>query len=129
MNKMEKYYFATGRRKSSIVQARLMRGKGKILTVSGDEITDKLLVEEVQKPLELVSKKDEYDITIKSNGGGFSSLRGAARLAVARALAKIDPEFEKTLKKEDFLTRDPREKERKKPGLKRARRAPQWAKR
>jgi len=125
----EKYFFGTGRRKTAIAQVRLYSGTGKVEYANHDAVKDQLLVEQAKKPLSLVSLDSKYDITISLSGGGLSSQRGATLLAVSRALAKVDPEIEKTLKKEDYLTRDPREKERKKPGLKRARRAPQWAKR
>lgn len=126
---IEKYFFGTGRRKTAIAQVRLYSGTGKVRYANQKEVKDALLVEQAKKPLELVSQDDKYDITVSLSGGGLSSQRGATLLAVSRALAKTDSEIEKTLKKEDYLTRDPREKERKKPGLKRARRAPQWAKR
>jgi small subunit ribosomal protein S9 len=126
---MEKYYFGTGRRKTSIAQVRLSRGSGKVMDSKGVKIQNEKFISEITKPLGLFSKEAEFDITIKKSGGGFSSQTGATQLAVARALSKLDEESEKTLKKEGFLTRDSREKERKKPGLRRARRAPQWAKR
>lgn len=126
---MGKYFFGTGRRKTAIAQVRLINGSGKVKYIDGSDVKDELLIKYLKKPLLLVSCENQYDITVSLSGGGLSSQGGAALLAVSRALAKIDPEAEKTLKKEDYLTRDPREKERKKPGLKRARRAPQWAKR
>ncbi len=124
-----KYFFGTGRRKTAIAQVRLFAGSGKVKYADQSDVKDELLMEHAKKPLLLVSLDNKYDITVSLSGGGLSSQRGATLLAVSRALAKVDPEIEKTLKKEDYLTRDPREKERKKPGLKRARRAPQWAKR
>jgi small subunit ribosomal protein S9 len=126
---MEKYYFGTGRRKTAVAQIRVYKGTGKVVDYQGKEITDALLIKELMVPLELVSAQNDYDVSVKLSGGGFSSQRQAARLGVARALAKINEEFEKMMKKEGLLSRDPREKERKKPGLKRARRAPQWQKR
>jgi len=126
---MEKYYFGTGRRKTAVAQIRVYKGTGKVVDYQGNEITDALLIKELMVPLELVSAQNDYDVSVKLSGGGFSSQRQAARLGVARALAKINEEFEKMMKKEGLLSRDPREKERKKPGLKRARRAPQWQKR
>ena len=80
-------------------------------------------------PLELVGLTDKVDITVKVVGGGTSGQKQAIAHGIARAIIKYDPETRSTLKKAGLLTRDPREKERKKPGLKRARRAPQWAKR
>lgn len=126
---MEKYYFGTGRRKTSIAQVRVYRGSGKVVDRQGKEITASLLIEESMMPLKLVSAQNDYDVSLKLSGGGFNSQREAARLGVARALAKIDEGFKTTMKKEGLLSRDSREKERKKPGLKRARRAPQWQKR
>jgi small subunit ribosomal protein S9 len=126
---MEKYYFGTGRRKTSIAQVRVYKGTGKVVDHQGKEVTDLLLIEESMMPLKLVSAQNDYDISLKLSGGGFSSQREAARLGVARALAKINKEFKTAMQKENLLSRDPREKERKKPGLKRARRAPQWQKR
>jgi len=126
---MNKYFFGTGRRKTSIVQVRIFDGSGKLTYKNGDEIKSVQLIESILKPFSLVSKENKYDVSVALMGGGFSSQRDAALLAVSRALSKTDPEIEKMLKKEGYLTRDSREKERKKPGLKRARRAPQWAKR
>lgn len=126
---MEKYYFGIGRRKSAIAKVRIFKGSGKVVNADGAEIADKRFTEGTKKPLQLVSEDAKYDISVSLSGGGYSSQTDAAALGVARALSKVSEEFEKTLKKEGLLTRDPREKERKKPGLKRARRAPQWAKR
>lgn len=125
---MAKYTFGTGRRKSAIAQVRVLKGSGKIAMQNGKPVSP-LIVEKIAEVLSLVSKEKSFDITIITNGGGEKSQAEASRLAVSRAISKIDPDAEKTMKKEGFLTRDPREKERKKPGLKRARRAPQWAKR
>lgn len=125
---MTKYTFGTGRRKSAIVQVRLFKGSGKI-TLQNNKPVGLLISEKIGGVLSLVSKEKEFDITLIANGGGEMSQAEASKLAVARAISKIDPEAEKTMKKEGMLTRDPREKERKKPGLKRARRAPQWSKR
>jgi len=123
-----KYSFGTGRRKSAIVQARVFRGSGKI-SFTNNKTVNPLIIEKIKEVLTLVSKEKEFDITLIVRGGGEKSQSEASKLAVARAVSKIDPGMEKTIKKEGFLTRDPREKERKKPGLKRARRAPQWQKR
>lgn len=125
---MEKYTFGVGRRKSSIVQARLFKGSGKVSFVNNKKVNP-LIVEKINEALSMASKEKEFDITLIAKGGGEKSQSEASRLAVARAISKIDPEAEKLMKKEGFLTRDPREKERKKPGLRRARRAPQWQKR
>ncbi|MCX6809442.1 MAG: 30S ribosomal protein S9 [Candidatus Berkelbacteria bacterium] len=126
---MKEYNFATGRRKTAIAQVRLKKGTGKVLDLKGNEITDSAQVFQANLPLKLISKENDFDITVRVNGGGRISQAEAIRLGVARAIAKIDPDYEKMMKKENFLSRDPREKERKKPGLRRARRAPQWAKR
>ncbi len=126
---MEKYYFGIGRRKSAIAKVRLSKGTGKVVLAGGEEIKNPIFIEGVQKPLKIVSKDADFDVSLSLSGGGFSSQTDAASLGVARALCHVSEDFEKTLKKEGLLTRDPREKERKKPGLKRARRAPQWAKR
>lgn len=126
---MENYSFGTGRRKTSIAQVRIFKGTGKVLSTDQKEISSTAFVGHIKKPLELLSQENSYDVTVKLSGGGFASQQDAAQLAIARALSRIDKGFESTLKKEGYLTRDSREKERKKPGLKRARRAPQWAKR
>ena len=126
---MNKYYAGTGRRKTAIVQARISEGKGIVKSTNGKEIIDEKFLEKALMPIREVADPNKYDLTFKMSGGGISSRREASLLAVAKAISKIDEGFEKTLKKQGFLTRDSREKERKKPGLKRARRAPQWAKR
>lgn len=120
-----KYWYGTGRRKTSVALVRLYSDKTK------DTINEvkTALPETAIAPLELVGKKDAFGYTIKVSGGGKISQQIAIRHGIARALEQFDAEFRTTLKKAGFLTRDPREKERKKPGLKRARRAPQWAKR
>ena len=129
---INRYEFGTGRRKTAIAQARLVAGSGRIFIKNAGkdvEIKDEATLEKIKKPLSAISKEKEYDVTLIYRGGGFSSQKDAALLAIARTLSKINPEWELILSKEGYLTRDPREKERKKPGLKRARRAPQWAKR
>lgn len=128
---MENYFFGTGRRKTSIAQVRVFKGTGKFTLADKEnvEIKDEKFIKRVSKPLELVSVAKDYDVSLILKGGGKFSQQDAVLLGIARALSKIKPEYETTLKKEGLLTRDPREKERKKPGLKRARRAPQWSKR
>lgn len=127
---MKEYYFGTGRRKTSIAQVRIFKGSGKITNQSNSKVlSDEKSISKVLEPLTLVSKEKDYDITYIVNGGGTNSQLEAIRLGVARALSKTGEEFEKSLKKASLLSRDSREKERKKPGLRRARRAPQWAKR
>lgn len=128
--KEKEYYFGTGRRKSAIAQVRIFKGTGKVFNKSKNlQEVDSKLIDEVIEPLKLVSQESKFDISYIAKGGGFSSQAEAIRLAVSRAISKSGEEIEKTLKKANFLSRDPREKERKKPGLRRARRAPQWAKR
>lgn len=120
------YFQGIGRRKRAVAQVRLYKGKGKVY------INDK----EIKKPntvyiapLNLINKKDYFDISIHIKGGGKAGQLGAIRHGISRALLKYNKDLRQTLKKEGYLTRDPREKERKKPGLKSARRAPQWQKR
>jgi small subunit ribosomal protein S9 len=128
--KEKEYYFGTGRRKSAVAQVRIFKGTGKILNIAKNaEEKDAKLIDEVTEPLKMVSMESKFDITYIVKGGGFSSQAEALRLALSRAISKSGEEIEKTLKKANLLSRDPREKERKKPGLRGARRAPQWAKR
>lgn len=125
-------YYGTGRRKHSIARVRLVPGEGRIIinkrdidTYFGLE-TLKLIV---KQPLRLTDTQDKYDVLVTAHGGGTSGQAGAIRHGIARALLKVDPEYRGSLKKAGFLTRDPRMKERKKYGLKAARRAPQFSKR
>lgn len=125
-------YYGTGRRKSSIARVRIVEGTGKI-TVNGktlDEFfgADTLKVI-VKQPLTVTNTLEKYDVIASVNGGGFSGQAGAIRLGVARALNEANAEFRPTLKANGFLTRDSRAKERKKYGLKKARKAPQFSKR
>lgn len=128
----EKYYYAIGRRKTSTCTVRIYEEKGEI-TVNDKTINDyfknKSLVDLALEALLLLNFIGKYKITIKTKGGGIKAQAQSIKLAIARALLKIDPELKKTLKSKGLLTRDPRGKERKKPGLKKARRAPQWSKR
>ena len=131
---------ATGRRKRSIAQVRMVGGTGKI-TVNGQDVNDYMpyatLVMDLKQPLVVTNNENTFDITVKVNGGGFSGQAGAIRLAIARCLSIYDADtdqtrddaYHKVLKANGFLTRDPRVKERKKYGLKKARRAPQFSKR
>jgi len=121
----KQYWSGTGRRKTAVASVRIMEDD-KSMSLNGKkaELSDKIIA-----PLELVGKKGSFGISIKVSGGGKSGQEEAIRHGLTRALEKYDAEFRTTLKKAGFLTRDPREKERKKPGLKRARRAPQWSKR
>ena len=125
-------YIGTGRRKDSVARVRLVPGNGKI-TVNGKDVDQYIpfpnLVKDLKQPLTLTETEGQYDIHVNVNGGGFSGQAGAIRLGIARALLEVDPDFRGPLKKAGFLTRDPRMKERKKPGLKKARKASQFSKR
>ncbi|MDH4358559.1 MAG: 30S ribosomal protein S9 [Candidatus Berkelbacteria bacterium] len=124
---MEKYYFGIGRRKTAVAQARIKKGSG-LIEVKGGKIDEKHF-DEIKKPFDLLDQSKNFDVTLVLKGGGKISQKEAAILGIARALSKINQDFEKNLKKQGLMTRDARKKERKKPGLKRARRAPQWQKR
>ena len=131
---------ATGRRKRSVAQVRLVGGTGKI-TVNGQDVNDYMpyatLVMDLKQPLVVTNNENRFDIDVTVKGGGFSGQTGAIRLGVARALMAFDANtdqssdtaYRKILKVNGFVTRDPRVKERKKYGLKKARRAPQFSKR
>ena len=125
-------YTAVGRRKSAIARVRLVAGDGKI-TVNKRDLDVYFGLETlkmtVRQPLELTKAAAEMDILVSVNGGGLSGQAGAIRHGISRALIKANPELRDSLKKAGFLTRDPRMKERKKYGLKAARRAPQFSKR
>jgi small subunit ribosomal protein S9 len=125
-------YYGTGRRKKSIARVRLVPGEGKIL-VNDRALDDYFGLETlkviVRQPLVLTETSNKFDVLCKVIGGGLSGQAGAIRHGIARALVKADEEFRAVLKKAGFLTRDPRMKERKKYGLKKARRAPQFSKR
>ena len=125
-------FYGTGRRKSSIARVRLVEGKGAI-TINGKNIdeylgTDTLKVI-VRQPLTTTNTTDKYDVICSVQGGGFTGQAGAIRLGIARALLEANGEYRPVLKAAGFLTRDPRMKERKKYGLKKARKAPQFSKR
>jgi small subunit ribosomal protein S9 len=125
-------YIGTGRRKHSVARVRLVPGEGRIV-INKREINDYFDLETlkliVKQPLNLTDTVTKYDIYVLANGGGTSGQAGAIRHGISRALLKADPELRSALKKAGFLTRDPRMKERKKYGLKAARRAPQFSKR
>jgi small subunit ribosomal protein S9 len=125
-------YSATGRRKSSVARVRLVPGEGKIV-INGRELTNyfglKTLELIVNQPLEITETKGKYDVLVNVIGGGISGQAGAIRHGIARALLDVDAEYRPALKKAGFLTRDPREKERRKYGLKKARKASQFSKR
>jgi small subunit ribosomal protein S9 len=125
-------YIGTGRRKSSVARVRLVPGTGKI-TINGRDIEEYIpfaaLRMVVNQPLVATETTGSYDILVNVNGGGYTGQAGAIRHGIARALLQADPEYRPTLKRAGLLTRDPRMKERKKYGLKGARRAPQFSKR
>lgn len=125
-------YSATGRRKASVARVRMTPGDGKI-TVNDRPLTEyfglKTLELIINQPLEVTDTKGKYDIIANVFGGGFSGQAGAVRHGISRALLKIDPDFRSPLKKAGLLTRDPRAKERRKYGLKKARKASQYSKR
>ncbi len=128
----KQYYYGTGRRKSSVARVRLYPGSGSI-TINGRNIDDYFGLETlkliVRQPLNLTETVEKFDIVCSVAGGGVTGQAGAIRHGVSRALLVYDPELRPVLKKAGFLTRDPRMKERKKYGLKAARRAPQFSKR
>ncbi len=133
-------YYGTGKRKASIAKVRLVSGKGKI-TINGKDAHEYLpyetLIMDLTQPLVLTNTKDLFDVEVEVCGGGFSGQTGAIRLGITKALLEYDSttsadsenSFRKILKANGFITRDSRIKERKKPGLKKARRAPQFSKR
>jgi small subunit ribosomal protein S9 len=133
-------YYGTGKRKASIAKVRMTSGSGKI-TVNGRDVHEYLpyetLIMNLSQPLELTNTKDMFDIDVEVRGGGFSGQTGAIRLGITKALLEYDSttpaesenSYRRILKAAGFITRDSRIKERKKPGLKKARRAPQFSKR
>lgn len=125
-------YTATGRRKSAVARVRLTDGSGKVLVNKrplNEYFGRKTLQMLVDQPLELCDVKGQYDVLVNVNGGGLAGQAGAIRHGLARSLEKINEEFRPRLKKAGFLTRDPRIKERQKPGLAGARKAFQFSKR
>ena len=126
------YFYGTGRRKSSVARVRLYPGSGKI-TINNRDVDDYFGLETlkliINQPFGVTNTAGKYDIVANVNGGGISGQAGAIRHGVARALLLADETYRPLLKKAGFLTRDPRMKERKKYGLKGARRAPQFSKR
>ena len=131
-NKEKFMFYGTGRRKSSIARVRLIDGTG-VITINGKNIDEYFGAETlkviVRQPLTATNTLTKYDVIAKVIGGGFTGQAGAIRLGIARALLEANSEFRPTLKVNGFLTRDPRMKERKKYGLKKARKAPQFSKR
>jgi small subunit ribosomal protein S9 len=128
-----KYFYGLGRRKSATARARLYSGKGTVTIndkPAADYLSDnKTLLAEVTDPLALVNKQKEFDVTIKVTGGGLAGQVDAIKLAIAKALTTAHGDLRSTLKKAEFLRRDPREKERKKYGLRSARKREQYSKR
>ena len=125
-------FYGPGRRKSSVARVYLVAGTGKI-TINKRDIDEYFGLETlktiVRQPLVLTENADKFDVLVNVNGGGTTGQAGAIRHGISRALLEADPEYRKPLKDAGFLTRDPRMKERKKYGLKKARRAPQFSKR
>ena len=125
-------YYGTGRRKTSVARVRLVPGEGNV-TINGRDMQDyfglKTLELIVRQPLNLTETVDKYDVIANVTGGGASGQAGAIRHGITRALMQLDAEFRPALKKAGFVTRDPREKERRKYGLKKARKSPQFSKR
>ncbi len=125
-------YYGTGRRKSSVARVRLVPGEGRVI-INGREFENYIpfaaLREVVKQPLVATETLGSYDVLVNVSGGGYTGQAGAIRHGIARALLKADPEYRLTLKRAGLLTRDARMKERKKYGLKGARRAPQFSKR
>ena len=126
------YFYGTGRRKSSVARVRLYPGTGAI-TINGRDVDDYFGLETlkliVNQPFGVTETMGKFDVVANVNGGGISGQAGAIRHGISRALIKANPDLRDSLKKAGFLTRDPRMKERKKYGLKAARRAPQFSKR
>ena len=125
-------FYGTGRRKSSVARVRLVPGNGQIV-INGKDSKDyfgkKTLEMIIRQPMVLTETEGRFDVLVNAHGGGTTGQAGAVRLGIARALLKADIEYRPVLKKAGFFTRDPRMKERKKYGLKGARRAPQFSKR
>ena len=126
------YFYGTGRRKKSVARVRLYAGTGNI-TVNGRDVDDYFGLETlkliINQPFGVTSTEGKFDVVCTAKGGGISGQAGAIRHGIARALLQADETYRPALKKAGFLTRDPRMKERKKYGLKAARRAPQFSKR
>lgn len=126
-------YWGTGRRKSAVARVRLVPGSGQ-MTVNkrpGDHYFNynPRYISSAKAPLEVLGLENDYDILVNAHGGGLTGQADAVKLGVARALCQLDPENRQPLKAEGYLTRDPRAKERKKYGLHKARKAPQYSKR
>jgi small subunit ribosomal protein S9 len=129
----KRYYQGTGRRKTAVARVRLFPGSGEFV-VNGKQIEDYFgprdsFARDLQRPLELTGNASSFNVLVKVRGGGVAGQVGAVRHGIARALLDVDAELRPTLKQAGLLTRDPRMKERKKAGLKRARKRPQYTKR
>lgn len=128
----EPFFYAVGKRKTSIARVKLIDGGKGVITVNGQPMEDYFygeLIGGVKAPLKLVELPKRFDIDAEAIGGGISSQADAVRHGISKALTVFDPALRILLKRAGFMTRDSRNKERKKPGLRRARRAPQWSKR
>jgi len=127
------YFYGTGRRKSSVARVKLIPGGTGKITINGRSLDEYFGLDTmkyiVRQPLALLGLLEKFDVDVKVCGGGYTGQAGAIRFGIARALLQADGEYRAALKKEGFLTRDSRMKERKKYGLKAARRAPQFSKR
>ena len=132
MYETKPYFYGTGRRKNSVARVRVYNGTGKII-INDRDIDDYFGLETlkvvVRQPLAATDTADKFDVLVNVHGGGFTGQAGAIRHGISRALLQADAEYRPILKKAGYLTRDPRMKERKKYGLKAARRAPQFSKR
>ena len=130
-----KYFYATGRRKTSVAKVRVYdKAKEKGITINDKDYKEyfaknNTLIEKINSPLKLLNFEGKFLISVKVLGGGSNGQAEAVRLGISRALLSMNEDFKKELRANDYLTRDPRKVERKKPGLKKARRAPQWKKR
>ena len=135
IEKNQHYFYAVGRRKTAVARVKIFPKKksGFSLLINGKKNEDffsiKRLIPLAESPLTLMGEKNGFDVEVKVSGGGINAQAEAVRLAIARALVVFDKDFKKILKAQGFLTRDSRKVERKKPGLKKARKSPQWAKR
>lgn len=130
---MKDYFYGLGRRKSSTARVRLKKGKG-VITINDKPAEEyfaasQLLLHELDKPFIALQQENKYDISAKVSGGGHAGQIGAIRLGIAKALVELNPDFKNTLRRAELLGRDPREKERKKFGLKGARKQRQFTKR
>jgi len=127
------YYEAVGRRKAATARVRLFPGGDGSIIVNGRSLSDYFArggdILHLSEPFNVTATENRFNVSVKVKGGGITGQAGAIRLGIARALLKVDPELRPILRQGGFLTRDAREKERKKPGLKRARKAPQYTKR